>query len=270
MNSKPTTIKFLHPGSERKLTPTEITNKIANWNTGDHNRKYLEVKGEYLTSLNSAIKSETIGFWGEWEAESHIIKTLIPNHSTLPHYVHQPILPSTTPKSRGTRFLNTDPCVFGSNFLYSNCKQSMRSLQNLDIGDVIIFGSQKQGVFVVDTVFVVGNIIKFNRRNLQATIGDKVEGWFYHLTLNLLAGSHTLYIGATYNNPVNGIFSFFPCVPSSQYPNGFSLPRTLQAYNTGQSRGIRYRNLGSPNVEWSNVVNDVLNSGLCLGIKAII
>lgn len=269
MYGKPTTIKFLHPGSERKLTPLEINNMLASWNTAkEHSRKYFEVQGDYLTSLSSNIHAGNIGFWGEWEAESHIIRTLNPNHNTLPHYVHQPILPSTTPKSRGTRFLNSDPCVFGDNFLYSNCKQSMKSLQNLDIGDVIIFGSQKQGNFVLDTVFVVGSIIKFNRRNLHLSIGNMVNSWYYHLTLNLLIGNHTLYIGATYDKPINSMFSFFPCVPSAQYPSGFSRPNVLQAHNTGQSRGISYRDLGNPNVEWLNVANDVLNNGLYLGIKA--
>lgn len=270
MDGKPTTIKFYHAGSERKLTSLEINNKMASWNTAkDHSRKYFEVEGEYLTSLSSNIHAGDIGFWGEWEAESNIIRSLNPNNNMLPQYIHQPIPPSTTPRSRGTTFLNTDPCVFGDNFLYSNCKQStFKSLQNLDIGDVIVFGSQKQGDFLLDTVFVVGNIIKFNRRNQHLSIGNRVNSWYYHLTLNLLNSNYTLYIGATYRNPINSMFSFFPCVLSAQHSSGFFRPNVLQAYNTAQTQGIRYKKLGNPNIEWRNVANDVLNKGLYLGVKA--
>lgn len=271
MYGNPTTIKFLHPGPERKLTKTEIINKFANWQTepSEHSRKYFEVKGEYISSLNFSIKSDEIGFWGEWEAESQIIRTLNPSLSTLPHFVHKPVKPLSTPRIPGKRFLNTDPCVFGDDFLYSNCRQrTFKSLQNLNIGDVIIFGSSINGDFVVDTVFVVGKIIKFNRRNQQVTIGNSVASWYYHSTLNLLADNYILYFGATYYNQIDGMFSFFPCSPTKRHPNGFSRPKTFHKYNGKKALGIAYRELDQPNREWIKVVNDVLNNGLCLGIKA--
>lgn len=51
---------------------------------------------------------------------------------------------------------NTDPFIFGDQFLYSNCKQpSSLRLRSLDRGSVIAFGSRKAGRWLLDTVLVV-------------------------------------------------------------------------------------------------------------------
>jgi len=72
---------------------------------------------------------------------------------------------------------NTDPFVFGGEFRYSWCLQpSRRSLRDLDMGSVILFGSRVNWKFVLDTVFVLilsptvrGTVRNFFERSMKLT-----------------------------------------------------------------------------------------------------
>lgn len=261
---------FNHPGGERVLSSSEIMKGIALWNSGKHSRKYVEVDGEYLSSLNSTQVKARLGFWTEWEAASSFKK----NNNTLsgfPLYIHTPLKP-VNPNSN--KLLNTDPCVFGDYFLYSNCQQytcqgkQATVLQNLEPGDVIIFGSYVSGHFVVDTVFVIKDVITINRRQVNSKSVQQVPLWYYDLTLNFLALTHKLYIGATSSQPFSGMFSFFPSVTVSQMPSGFSRPVVLNQYNKGRFRGFKYKGLDAPKILWNQVVQETLSAGLKLGVSA--
>jgi hypothetical protein len=72
----------------------------------------------------------------------------------LPILVLEPRKPSR-PTNLGAMH-NIDPFVFDGPFLYSNCRQPKSpALRSLERGDVVFFGSQLGGHFVLDTVFVV-------------------------------------------------------------------------------------------------------------------
>ncbi|MEK4153661.1 hypothetical protein NYE27_01090 [Paenibacillus sp. FSL R10-2779] len=270
MNGKPTSIMFNHPGGERVLNSSEIMNKVALWNSGKHSRKYVEVDGEYLSSLIATPMKAMLGFWTEWEAPSSF-KRVNNTISGFPLYIHTPLKPA---KPNSNQLLNTDPCVFGDYFLYSNCQQytcqgkQATVLQNLEPGDVIIFGSYVSGHFVVDTVFVIQDVISFNRRHVKSKSIHQVPLWYYDLTLNFLMSTHKLYIGATSSQPFSGMFSFFPSVTVSQKPCGFSRPVVLNQYNKGRFRGFKYKGLDAPEILWNQVVQETLSAGLMLGISA--
>ena len=116
---------------------------------------------------------------------------------------------------------NTDPWVFGPNFLYSNCKQlnpsgTPSALQRLQSGSLILFGSARGDEFVLDTVFVVADIIaQYQPVNGVASGSDA----FDICTVNSLrtepprisGATFTLFRGATPRRQVNGMFSFVPC-----------------------------------------------------------
>lgn len=291
INSGNIAIRFHHPGKETeaiyfnseglcgwKSKPIDVKKNI-------HSRKYLNSMGVYISSLMGEKKSEEIGFWGEWEAESKVKKNNIDvdlsQINPLPQFFHYPIRPTITPSQLNIHFENTDPCVFGDYFIYSNCQQSSKKakyLKELDEGDVIIFGStfspRDKKMFVIDTVFVIKNKISFIPRNARETLGKEVPDWYYHLTLDLIPDNEfILYIGATFNDPVNGMYSFFPCVPVNLYPNGFNRPTVMSnkieyLSKCGQTQGTgRIKGFDSVAV-WNELAKDILDQELYLGIYA--
>ena len=294
-------VQFFHPKEELDCP---VPNGRVPWNRGQHHRRFLATKGQYLTQLDPAGKHEIrkgeIQFWGEWEAETFVRK--ISDRRAGPGYplfVHRPIIPTSNPEpSTGTSacesgcgeadtdavcagFLNTDPCVLSDPhsptpiFLYSNCRQAhfRNRLRGLHRGDVILFGSHDHYTFILDTVFVVEEAYPYSSSDVQgnAQIRSVVPGWYYPLTLNLLPPGHNyvLYIGATINNPVNGMFSFFPCSTFDRHPRGFARPTTLKHHEPCyQTRGINGNFHETPKQLWNQAVEDVLKAGLCLGVRA--
>jgi hypothetical protein len=166
---------------------------------GRHLVRDAEVEGE-------------LAFWGEWEPPSHIERSWS-SDARRPRVLHRPHWGDPTPASRFRQ--NTDPWVWGETMMYSNCKQVVTpSMKKLTIGSVICFGSTIGGQFCVDTVFVVGSSKEWRPRD--ATPSD-VDEAFITCTAGSLA-SHvntsdqrlTLYRGATFEDPVEGMFSFVP------------------------------------------------------------
>ncbi|KAB0443979.1 hypothetical protein [Lysinibacillus fusiformis] len=284
-------IRFHHPGKETE--PIYFNNKgICKWKSKPisvedniHSRKYLISTGEYISSLTGDKEFGEIGFWGEWEAESKVKKNNIDVNlskvNPLPQFFHYPKRPSITPSQLDIHFENTDPCVFGDYFIYSNCQQASKTakyLKELDVGDIIIFGStfspRDKKMFVIDTVFVIKKRIPYIPSNAKETLGKEVPDWYYHLTLDLIPDNELiLYIGATFNDPVNEMYSFFPCVPVNLYPNGFNRPtiksnKIKYLSQSGQTQGTgRIKGFDSATV-WNELVNDILCQGLYLGVNA--
>jgi len=149
---------------------------------------------------------------------------------------------------------NTDPFVFGSCFKYFICKQFQRIrqknktkslarstwLSKLERGSVILFGSTHgtgaNAFFQLDTVFVVERSISYNPAKPEnLPIDPLVDPDF------LKASFHTalpvtdcvvpddlelrLYLGATIEKPVNGMYSFSPAKILKGEPKGFSRVR---------------------------------------------
>lgn len=284
MEDKLCIIQFPHPGGEHE--PDK--GNIKDWNTGDHKRKFMLQQGKYLDG--NQIKENEIVFWGEWEAQSEVIKQ-IPN--LLPHgpnYIYKPYYQS--PRD-GRWKQNTDPFVFGHDFFYSNCKQKSEKrttqLRYLKKGSLILFGSCiDEKDFVLDTLFIVRDYFDYDT-NHPTTLHTRVPNTFLDVTLTQLKNkknsdlkksscggnniSLRLYFGATYNKPLDGIFSFFPCKPYSESSNGFARPiiRIPDIITDNLKQGFRKtERVSFDEIKpiWVKVVDQVTKQGLNLGIYA--
>jgi hypothetical protein len=225
-----------------------------------------------------------ITFWGEWEPPSTVVARW-PREPDLPTFLHKPFLASMPDQPE---LQNTDPLVFGPAFRYSNCKQwdeqngQPSGLQDLEPGSVILFGSKRQGhrEFILDTVFVVGSTSRsyapshpraleedpFVTHTVVAplrTFGDRSRRWRF-----------TLFTGATPAEPVEGMYSFVPCLPVVEDgPRRFArprieLPRFINPSSQQSPAGFTAKDridLGTAKGVWLAVVDQVTAAGCCLG-----
>jgi hypothetical protein len=214
----PALVHFPHPGAEHN--PGRKSRQP--WNTGTkHRRKFLRSPGQYV-ARDGLLVEASLAFWGEWEAPSCVLDRWSEK--------------------------NTDPWVFGDCFRYSNCKQvTQKSLQTLPGGSVILFGStlgRKSEIgprFVLDTVFVVGE----HRQRFTPSNPPNTDEAFRVCTIESLATGgdantcgtssacgdanalFTLYSGATYEAPINGMYSFVPCRGADRDDFRFARPTLL-------------------------------------------
>lgn len=151
-------IQFMHPGKE---VDVKKLSKNNGWNIYGHARRLIKHVGVYVDS-NNIVKEGELAFWNEYEAPT--TPTRIPRSGRynwkFAKYEHE-ILPLTKQmanpfKDKGSCCANTDPCVFGDTFKYSNCQQIPQGdLWKLNSGDVVLFGAHHKNLFALDTVFVV-------------------------------------------------------------------------------------------------------------------
>jgi hypothetical protein len=202
------------------------------WNEGPHRRKFLKAPGRLL-GRDGDVRQADVVFWGEYEAASRVTRRW-PACGALPTVLHEPL---ATPPPDSPRLQNTDPWVFGSRFLYSNCKQLTPSgrpsaLQSLPRGSLVLFGSRAGGRFCLDTVFVIAGSIPYTAADPAGLPVDDVFrtatieslAAYRHPTVDLRAARFTLYLGATCDNPVEGMFSFTPALPASDDGPRFTRP----------------------------------------------
>ena len=285
-------VQFIHPGGEHSPKPKN-SNHIP-WNDKkDHKRKFLINPGKYLEN-DSTIKEDKLIFWGEWEAQSDVIQHFDSENNGYPQYLCQPYY-SIPQNTEGLQ--NTDPFVFGKQFYYVMCQQSNKNLRNLERGSVILFGSCLNQKFVLDTVFVVSNYydlenIKSNKCLQQ--VRELVSSTYFDVTIDRLLSddcsrtsqnnddrpmsmSRRLYLGATYENPVKEMFSFFPCLPyKNNIADGFKRPviQIDDVISDNNPQGIKYKhknypkNLESNQILWNKVKQQVENKNLNLGVYA--
>ena len=157
----PNVVQFMHSGDEvdvRALT------RYNGWNaTGEHSRRLMRHYGEYV-DLQNRIMSADLAFWTEYEAPTNAMPITVGARGwKYAENYHTIVLPVPHPPiTRGGCCVNTDPCVFGDTFKYSNCRQVPGgSLRGLPVGSLILFGARhmsRKGVFLfaLDTVFVIG------------------------------------------------------------------------------------------------------------------
>ena len=287
-------IQFPHPGCEHN-DKTGI-----NWNTGNHKRKFLKENGSYLTALSTKPIKDVVYFWGEWEAPS-TVKTIPDNKSPLPRSIFEPYYTLPVPKNAA----NTDPFVFGNQFHYCICKQGhYRSLRDLKKGDMILFGSNLKGHFVLDTVFVIKDWCDYEIDDLH-TIKEQYNDTFYYSSLEPILNvnqveakvitidtknGHCLPCNGddkTDNNPVkdiktyriynalmfedkevNGIFSYVPCLPNPTGKKGFERPSiSFNTVSQNLNQGIKIIKGENINKAWHEITAEILNKGLSLLIK---
>ena len=269
-------VQFLHPGGEHQPD----AGRVKEWNRNDHRRKFLKSRGRYLAG-NDPQDGEIV-FWGEWEPESRVISEVTEPLCDGPRWVYEPCY--VPPVSyRGLQ--NTDPFVFGERFHYTACMQHNQGkpgqLRHLTLGSVILFGScLHKSCFVVDTVFVVSDHTDHSKRDYRDRLRDRVSETYYAVTLepwyeNILEldKSHRQYVGATFEASVEGMFSFVPCLPYDEHPRGFARPiiRIPDVISDTKLQGFKKNERASTSdvkCLWDEVVRQVTNQGLVLGIGA--
>lgn len=271
-------VQFPHPGAEGGP-------ESSAWASGKtaHVRKFVRVLGCYRMVANGPSREGEIVFWTEWEAASECEPLKYRERPDgAPHFLHRPLLPDRTQRPRGVP-QNTDPFVFGERFLYTFCAQSRRAakrLHELARGTVVVFGSVLNGQFVLDTVLVVAEAVTHTFATWDSATKGRVPDAFALTTLEPMYAwpasrrrPFTLYIGATADDPIDGMFSFVPCLPNGGAIRGFARPNLngVPGITPGNARAVKFnRDLveGSVADLWERVVERVLTAGLALGTRA--
>ena len=287
-------VQFLHPGREHHLDApgTKAWTRVEE----GHGRKFLRSPGRFLSTLDAEPADDELGFWGEWEAPSQTepASTRVPDG---PRWIHRPFW-SHQASYRGLH--NTDPFVFGDRFHYTGCLQHTKhgptQLRNLSRGSVILFGSKRPGhpEFTLDTVFVVADSVDHARRDYKRKLASVVSDTYAAVTLGPWYGesagckptesnggcntpeserSFRLYLGATFEDPVDGMFSFVPCVTGDRVAQGFARPaiRIPDAITPTmmQSKRLNPRQSIDEIIPlWEEVVRQLIAQGLALGVHA--
>lgn len=221
----PKIVQFTHPGKEHGHDRNNEKHK--GWNTKGHQRKFLLADGKYQ-SENTLCEDQLI-FWGEWEPPSEVEQLTIRPTGKHPQWLHRPYLPQILPVSRGYQesYQNTDPCVFDGAFKYFVCKQfkpksrSVTQLAKLERGSLILFGSTanqntQDAFFQIDTVFVVSSFIEYDMSTVYEW-EDTSLGRYLDYSVRMAFPSKLdysrklrLYFGATFDDKVEGMYSFSP------------------------------------------------------------
>jgi len=271
-------VQFIHPGGEHE--PDH--DGCKHWNLSDHKRKFLKTHGRYRYQANGPDMDGDVVFWGEWEPESRVVAQFSNPLLCGPRFLYEPFY--SKPKTSVWR-QNTDPFVFGDQFHYTGCRQHTvrgpTQLRYLSHGSLILFGSCiGRSTFVLDTTFVVADYIDHSELDYRQALGRKISKTYQIVTIEpwysatLPPGqSHRLYFSATPNSPVDGMFSFFPCLPWNPGSGGFARPRILIPNRITQSlsRGKKIsRDLTGAELKqlWEDVVAQVVAAGLALGTYA--
>lgn len=272
-------VQFIHPGGEHR--PDRDGHK--EWNTGQHRRKFLTSRGRYMQG--GEMRADDVVFWGEWEPQSRVVREYPDEQPGGPRFLYEPYysLPGGAPKPG---MQNTDPFVFGDQFHYTGCLQHTKrggtQLRYLDRGSIILFGScLERRIFVIDTVFVVDRWIDHDRANQRlAEVRGAVSSTYGDVTLDPWYASdvpadrsHRLYFGATPESPVEGMFSFFPCLPTNVAEHGFARPKIringliTPHLNQGKKMTPMSDLTGAFGL-WAEVARRVEEQGLRLGVRA--
>jgi hypothetical protein len=269
-------VQFTHPGGEHRPDVGDL----KCWNCREHRRKYLKSVGRYLDG--ETMREGEIVFWGEWEPESRVIRRYERASPDEPRFLWEPFFEA---HRDGLWRQNTDPWVFGQRFQYTGCLQHSQrgptQMRHLTRGLVILFGSCRARTrFVIDTVFVVDDMIEHSALNWRSQLDGWISDVYRTVTIEpwyrspLPAGqSHRLYLGATPDLPVGGMFSFFPCRPFSNSSGGFARPEIqLPGYVTRSltqgkkiARDLSIAEIGEL---WGAVARQVRDQGLSLGVAA--
>ncbi len=287
-------VQFPHPGTEY---PQRKKEGDMEWNYGPHHRKFLQVSGDYVED-GKRICDKELMFWGEWEPQSHYKEI---NESDSPRYVHYPYLNlGVDPEKNGRARQNTDPFVFANAFYYRCCRQIRASrptqLASLDRGSVILFGSHVDKGFAIDTVFVVDESRPYpDIRDTKELDGFVPEG--YPDIVSIGYGEYAdpnkapacggcarvaptesrvfrCYRGATFENPVHGMYSFVPCRMADENPQGFERPvithNDLDFISDTLSRSCKYKrdvSIDEAYAIWAKVHNTCHEQGFLDGVR---
>lgn len=273
-------VQFIHPGGEHLPDAGRFKDWIP-WHR-PHARKFMQLRGSWV-ERNGSERSGDLYAWGEWEAQSELLRTLgrsrtdgYPQHLWRAYY-------RVPADGRFDGLRNTDPFIFGGRFLYSNCQQpSKPGLRSLGRGSVIAFGSYKARQWILDTVLVVAGSVPYTASQADRELEDlgldvEVPEAFLDVTAAPLAsegwdGELRLYWGATPDDPVDGMYSFFAASPADGGP-GFARP-AIQLDSDYFTKKLSRNHKRTPaSLEtldnlWQSLVEQVHDGGLVLGVHA--
>lgn len=309
-------VQFLHPGHEYSAARIGIragdSSALMGWKYGGsrHDRKFLQAAGQATDpSTREAFGDIDLQFWGEWEPPSRVTRLGRSRENWgKPEFVHEPIWPvhppSNEPDPRDTHRQgrqNTDPCVFGERFLYSNCQQGRKLMKTLAPGSIVVFGRgsharEPGGLFTMDTCLVVGDIDDQATVTLPESYGSDLAT---DAVLSALVSESSptetrsgrvptvgsqllgtvLYWGRTPDDAgPDEPFSFFPAARAVDGPEaGFPRLRITPTgalkdfINPMHQQGIRATRVDSADhmhQVWSEIVDQVAAAGLLLGTRA--
>ena len=275
-------VQFPHPGGEHSpyhgdWKAWNVTQK-PNGRDNPHARKFLEIGGAWLEA--DEVREGKLWAWAEWEPESRVLRRFDSPNSGMPRFLWQPIL---LPKHDNRGLHNTDPFIFGG-FYYTDCKQqSFEGLRHLGRGSVIAFGSRMKPHWVVDTIFVVADYVDHTTEDYELLLRRRVPQCYWDATLALTPRdarpiiNRRLYWGATYDEPIEGMFSFFPCVPAAgntpfarphiELPSEYFTPELRQGV---KGCAVYASPLSKSTVKmlWDTIVSQILCQGLEIGVMA--
>ncbi len=277
-------VHFPHPGGEFHVEGATATRHVdVRWNTsGRHFRRLVGHDGAYVDAAGK-VKHGKLVFWTEWEAATSAIALDGAHDDFSARFLHEVKNPVTYPlKCRAWGCCtNTDPCVFGSTFKYSNCRQYRnRGLLSLRSGSLIIFGSRLKGEFVLDTVFVVDGDGKEYSASCELDVSEEYRS----LTLSRIGGDlkadpFVFYRGAKPVERRGRPFSFTSaricsssdtdlgrrCVIDVEALNSVAGATVLNINNT---RAAAVRSFSGTVVEkiWGELKRQVLANGFVLGV----
>lgn len=250
-------VQFTHPGGEHS---PDRGKSVKSWNTGGHKRKFMLANGDCIEN-NQLVENKQLLFWGEWEPDSEIITIFKNKKGDYPSYLQKPILqtlPNCARQNTDPYVFNNHFYYFCCK---QTTKKGITQLARLAKGSIILFGSTinqntPYAYFALDTVFVVGDYIEFSPENFNELKG-KVHDDFFEISVKsayqkLEADANNIdcvgnvttkkdsichpcdneidadtdvavrcYIGATYNNPFEGMYSFVPSRVVGNSVNGF-------------------------------------------------
>lgn len=250
-------VQFTHPGGEHK---PDRGKSFKSWNVGGHKRKFMLANGDYVEN-NQLVENKQMMFWGEWEPDSEIISVFAKKKGDYPIYLHKPILQTLPKSARQNTDPYVFNAPFYYFCCKQTKKSGITQLARLAKGSIILFGStinqnSHEAYFGLDTVFVVGDYIEFSPENYNE-LKSKVDDDFFEISVksayqkfekeendtncagniktkkNLVCGSCDdeldsnadvtirCYLGATYNNPYDGMYSFVPAKACGNPVEGF-------------------------------------------------
>lgn len=289
-------VQFPHPG--READPR--SGHAWSFRTASHARKFMQMRGGWIEA-DGTTGSGDLWAWGEWEPQSRLLRRLRqPDPISSPACLWLPYY--TIPDDGCEGLHNTDPFIFGDQMLYSNCRQSSSPrLRSLDRGSVVVFGSRKADRWLLDTVLVVADFVDYSPVWARSDLAGTVPATFLDVTAGPLQDNSRhatciserkrpnpcggrrancdpdatlrLYRGATPNQPVHGMFSFFPAMPAGgdsgfarpgvELPEPYFNPRLTRGHK--QSCGLAAQTLTRL---WELLAAQVYDAGLVLGTHA--
>lgn len=293
-------IQFPHPQTE---TTPKRGGSTVEWNCNAPQRKFLVANGDYMDKKD-IVKNQPLTFWGEWSPMSKVVRKF-PSPKPYPKYLQEPQLIMSDPACQCSSRQNTDPFVFSDGFRYCGCKQRQRRktgevlnlMALLEPGSIILFGSnfntgKADAYFGVDTVFVVGSYREIGSFSGKDIVGIAQDSFFpphFDIIMNPQLRSVSsnqkiepncwgprFYIGATPDNPIEGMYSFVPCKNyDEKTKQGFERPRITQediANLAKISNGVRNFQHTQTDLEtnkkiWDNIRKHFAKQGFLEGVR---